>query len=240
MTIFTPTAAHWRAPPLPPTWVLQTSASSVQWGYTFSDQPTKGEYAAAIKAIADAGYTDPGACNPVRNFRLPGSVNLKPGRNSFVSHLVEFHPEREYTLAQICTALNVTPAPAESLTLRPIRLSDDGADDVMAWLSAQGLLLSRPNPQGWAGVICPNSGEHSDGNPEGRYNPSMRAYCCLHSHCIDLDSHTFLDWVAANGRPKHAPGLREELLAAVLDQTLAKPNPTATFPDKAAEENAQV
>lgn len=227
-------------PALPPTWVMETSEGSFQWGYAFSEQPTKAEYAAAIRAIADAGYTDPGACNPVRNFRLPGSVNLKPNKNSFASRLVEFHPEREYTLEAICTALQVTPAPAESLGVRPIRLSDDGADDVMAWLSGQGLLLSLPNPAGWAGVICPNSGEHSDGNPEGRYSPATRSYCCLHSHCVDLDSHTFLDWVAANGGPKHAPGLREELLAAVMDQTLAKLKPTKAFPDRGAEVIAEV
>jgi hypothetical protein len=110
----------------------------------------------------------------------------------------------------------------------------------MAWLSAQGLLLSLPNPAGWAGVICPNSAEHSDGNPEGRYSPATRSYCCLHSHCVDLNSHVFLDWVAENGGPKHAPGLRDELLAAVMDQTLAKLQPTAEFPDKGAEVIAEV
>ena len=227
-------------PTVPPTWVIETSEGSYQWGYTFSEQPTKGEYAAAIRAVADAGYTDPGACNAVRNFRLPGSINLKPNKNRFAARLVEFYPEREYTLSELCAGLGVTPAPADSLTLRPIRLSDDGADDVMAWLSGQGLLLSKPNPQGWAGVICPNSGEHTDGNPEGRYNPAMRAYCCLHSHCLEFDSHTFLDWVAAQGGPKHAPGLRDELLAAVMDQTLAKLQPTEAFPDKGAEVIAEV
>lgn len=227
-------------PPLPPTWIIETSAGSFQWGYAFSDQPTTADYAAAIRAIADAGYTDPGACNAVRNFRLPGSVNIKPGRNNFVAQLTEFHPEREYTLPDICAALGVTPAPAESLGVRPIRLSDDGADDVMAWLSSQGVLLSTPNPAGWAGVICPNSGEHTDGNPEGRYSPSTRSYRCLHSHCVDFDSHAFLEWVSVNGGPKHAPGLREELLAAVMDQTLSKLTPTEAFPDKGAEVIAEV
>lgn len=227
-------------PPLPPTWIIETSAGSFQWGYAFSDQPTTADYAAAIRAIADAGYTDPGACNAVRNFRLPGSVNIKPGRNNFVAQLTEFHPEREYTLPEICAALGVTPAPAESLGVRPIRLSDDGADDVMAWLSSQGVLLSTPNPAGWAGVICPNSGEHTDGNPEGRYSPSTRSYRCLHSHCVDFDSHAFLEWVSVNGGPKHAPGLRDELLAAVMDQTLSKLTPTEAFPDKGVEVIAEV
>jgi hypothetical protein len=79
-------------PTVPPTWVIETSEGSYQWGYTFSEQPTKGEYAAAIRAVADAGYTDPGACNAVRNFRLPGSINLKPNKNRFAARLVEFHP----------------------------------------------------------------------------------------------------------------------------------------------------
>jgi hypothetical protein len=227
-------------PTVPPTWIIETSEGSYQWGYTFSEQPTKGEYAAAIRAVADAGYTDPGACNAVRNFRLPGSINLKPNKNRFAARLVEFHPEREYTLAELCAGLNVTPAPADSLTLRPIRLSDDGADDVMAWLSGQGLLLGLPKRNGWADIICPNKAEHTDGNPEAGYNPAMRAFRCLHSHCIDLDSHTFLDWVAAQGGPKHAPGLRDELLAAVMDQTLAKLQPTEAFPDKGAEVIAEV
>jgi hypothetical protein len=228
-----------KLPPIEPTWKMETSPGSFQWGYVFSEQPTKGEYAAAIKAIAEAGYTDPGAINAVRNFRLPGSVNLKPGRDNFASVLVEFHPERDFTLAEICTALDVTPGDV-SAVYRPIRISDDGTDDVMVWLSEQGLLLSRPNQEGWAGVICPNSAQHTDGNPEGRYLPTSRAYCCLHSHCLELDSSVFLQWVADNGGPKHTPGLREELLATVMDSALGKLQPTTAYPDAAAAVIAEV
>jgi len=231
-----------KTPPLAPTWVMETSPGSFQWGYAFSldDQPTKADYSAAITAIAAAGYSDPGAVNPVRNFRLPGSVNLKPGRDNFASVLTEFHPERQFSLPQICEALGVTPAEVGSSPYRPIRVSDDGADDVLAWLSNQGLLLSKPNAEGWAGVICPNSAEHSDGNPEGRYNPSMRAFCCLHSHCIDLDSNTFLTWVGEQGGPHHAPGLRDELLASMMLDALGKLHPTEAFPDEAKRVIAEV
>jgi hypothetical protein len=229
-----------KIPPLEPTWKMETSEGSFQWGYAFSEQPTKMDFSAAIKAIADAGYTDSGAINAVRNFRLPGSINLKPDRNNFASKLVEFHPEREFTLEQICAALDVVPAPADSVGVRPIRLTDDGADDVMAWLSGQGLLLSKPNAEGWAGVICPNSAEHTDGNPEGRYMPANRAYCCLHSHCLEVDSSAFLKWVSDNGGPKHAPGLREELLTMAMDQALSKLTPSDMFTDDAAAVIAEV
>ena len=55
-----------KTPPLPPTWIMETSLGSFQWGYAFNEQPSKAEFSAAIKAIADAGYTDPGATNAVR------------------------------------------------------------------------------------------------------------------------------------------------------------------------------
>jgi hypothetical protein len=227
-------------PPLEPTWKMETSEGSFQWGYAFSEQPTKADFAAAIKAIADAGYTDKGAINAVRNFRLPDSINLKPDRNNFAAKLVEFHPERDFTLEQICKALDVVPAPADSVGVRPIRISDDGADDVMAWLSGQGLLLSKPNAEGWAGVICPNSAEHTDGNPEGRYMPANRAYCCLHSHCLEIDSSVFLKWVADNGGPKHAPGLRDELLTMAMESALSKLTPSDMFTDDANSVIAEV
>jgi hypothetical protein len=226
-------------PPLEPTWKMETSEGSFQWGYVFNEQPTKADFSAAIIAIAEAGYTDKGAINAVRNFRLPGSVNIKPDRNAFKSVLREFHPERDFSLKQICTALNVTPA-ASVDAYKPIRISDDGTDDVMVWLSEQGLLLSRPNQEGWAGVICPNSASHTDGNPEGRYMPANRAYTCLHSHCIDFGSSVFLDWVADNGGPKHTPGLREELLASVMGAAVNKLQPTEAFPDAAAAVIAEV
>jgi hypothetical protein len=229
-----------KEPPLAPTWIMETSPGNYQWGYAFGEQPTKAEYAAAIEAIAEAGYTDPGACNPVRNFRLPGSVNLKPTAGGFVARLVEFDRKREYSLAEICAAMNVTPKPVSSSGPRPVRLADDGADDVAAWLSGRGLVLSNPNPQGWMGVVCPNADAHTDGNPEGRYLPSGRAYCCLHSHCIDIDSSWFLDWVAEQGGPKHSPGLRDELLQQAMLQTIGRLTPPPEMAAEAAEALAEV
>jgi hypothetical protein len=227
-------------PPLAPTWIMETSEGSFQWGYAFSEQPSKGDFTAAIKAIAKAGFTDPGATNAVRNFRLPGSVNLKPGRGNFASRLVEFHPEREYTLADICTALDVVPDPTDTAQNNPIRLADTGKDSVMTWLNEQGLVLSPPNGEGWMGVVCPNNGEHTDGNIEGRYKPLDRSYCCLHGHCVDFSSQMFLDWVADNGGPEVDHGLRDELIAEKMSSALSKLTPNEIYRDTAAELIAEV
>ena len=231
-----------KTPPLAPTWIIETSRDNYQWGYTFGldDQPRTGEFAAAIKAIAQAGYTDGGAINPVRNFRLPGSVNLKPGKGDFAARLVELHIDREFTLAGICAALGVEPGEADTAVRQRLAVADDGLDDVLRWLDSSALVLEGRNPEGWYGVQCPNHAEHSDGNPMGRYMPVTRAYTCFHEHCGDWDSRRFLEWVDAEGGPKHAPGLRDDLLAATMTSALSVIAPTDTFPDRAREVIAQV
>ena len=229
-----------KEPPLAPTWIMETSEGSYQWGYAFSDQPSKGDFTAAIKAIAKAGYTDPGATNAVRNFRLPGSINLKPGRGNFASVLIEFHPEREYNLEDICTALDVVPDPADTATNVAIRLADTGKDSVVTWLNEQGMIMSPANGEGWMGIVCPNNAEHTDGNIEGRYKPLDRSFCCLHGHCVDFSSQMFLDWVANNGGPEVDHGLRDELLAEKMNMALSKLTPNDVYRDTAAELIAEV
>ena len=228
-----------KTPPIEPSWILETSEGCFQWGYIFSEQPRKGEYCAAWAAIAAAGYTDPGAGNAVRNFRIPGSANLKPERKGFVSRLVEWRPEREFTLDQLCAAFGVTPGEAQS-TYNPIRLADDGSDDVLAFLNDHGLVASAPNHDGWLSVICPNAEKHSDGSPVGRYLPANRSFCCFHSSCVEINSGEFLNWVAEQGGPKHDAGLRDDLLANVMKGTLDKLTPTAAYPDEAAKIIAEV
>ena len=229
-----------KEPPLAPTWIIETSEGSFQWGYAFDEQPTKGEFSAAIKAIAEAGYTDPGATNAVRNFRIPGSVNLKPGRDGFKARLVSFNPEREFSLPQICAALGVTPAEADTARSITFRLRDTGKDAVLDWLNDKGLVLSNVNAEGWMGVVCPNNAQHTDGQIEARYKPLDRSFCCYHGHCEDLDSRAFLRWVCDNGGPRVTPGLRDELLAEHMSHTLSKLAPTEMFSDEAAKIVAEV
>jgi hypothetical protein len=90
------------------------------------------------------------------------------------------------------------------------------------------------------GVICPNNAEHTDGNPEGRYKPLDRTYCCLHSHCVDFDSKSFLAWVAANGGPTVTAGLRDDLIAEAMQIALSKISPSDMFTDSSEAKIAEV
>lgn len=222
-----------KVPPdtLLPTWVIETSPGNFQWGFVFQldAQPTTAVYSAAIKAIAAAGYTDGGAINPVRNFRLPGSINLKPGKGLFEAKLIGLWRDREHTLEGICEALGVVPGEPDGGGHRGLSIGDDGNDDVLAWATAQGQVLEGRNADGWYGVVCPNAEAHSDGNSMGRYLPATRGYCCFHEHCCDWDSARYLAWVEAQGGPKHAHGLREELLAIKMESALAKISPSPLF-----------
>jgi hypothetical protein len=105
-----------KIPPLEPTWKIETSPGNYQWSWVLSEQVPVAVADAAERAFAEAGYTDGGAINAVRNWRIPGSINIKPGRNRFASVLTEFHPERDFTVEQVCAALGVTPAEADTAT----------------------------------------------------------------------------------------------------------------------------
>jgi rRNA maturation protein Nop10 len=48
---------------------------------------------------------------------LPGSINQKPGRNSFKARIVSF-TGKEYTLKEICDALGVVPDEATTSKYR--------------------------------------------------------------------------------------------------------------------------
>jgi hypothetical protein len=143
-------------------------------------------------------------------------------------------------LPEICDALGVVPDPADTATNVAIRLADTGKDSVVTWLNEQGMILSAANGEGWMGIVCPNNAEHTDGNIEGRYKPLDRSFCCLHGHCVDFSSQMFLDWVADNGGPTVSHGLRDELLAEKMKDTLSKLTPNDVYRDTAAEVIAEV
>lgn len=222
-----------KTPPLKPTWIIETSPGNFQWGYVYSEQPTTGEHCAAIIAIAKAGYSDPGATNAVRNCRLPGSINQKPGRDSFEARLTEFNKGTEYTVEEICAAFDVVPGEASTSKYISFHVKDTGNDSVLKWLNEQSLVLSNINNSGWINIVCPNNAEHTDGNVAAGYKPLDRSFCCHHGHCQDFKSTEFLKWVCDNGGPDVKPGLRDDIISAEMKEMNDKLPPNTMFQDDA-------
>jgi hypothetical protein len=228
-----------KTPPVKPTAIVETSEGSYQYWFAYSEQPTVEEQTVFVEALGAADYTDRGARNAVRNCRLPGSVNRKPGKEEFICREVEFNPGVEYTIQELIAAFGVTPAEPGTARAITFRVKDNGADTVLAWLSENSLVLSGTNAAGWCGVVCPNHAEHTDGSIEARYKPQDRSFCCHHGHCDGLDSKFFCDWVAEQGGPRAIPGLRDDLIAEYTSK-INKLTPTEEFPDKGKETIADV
>lgn len=79
-----------------PSWIMETSAGSYQWGYLIEPCTDLDRFAALMSALGAGGVTDAGALGFNRLMRLPGSLNTKEGRGGFVSRLVEWNPERTW------------------------------------------------------------------------------------------------------------------------------------------------
>jgi hypothetical protein len=98
-----------------PTWIIETSPGNHQWGYMLKAwDPDIPKADALFKALVEAGLQDKGVNTACRLFRIPGSVNLKKGRDNFEAKLVHFDHERVYTLTSLAKALASGPATPSS------------------------------------------------------------------------------------------------------------------------------
>lgn len=111
------TAAQWRAtavivlddvgakaarPPVHPTWVMETSPGCEQWGFALRRPITDKRTAdTLIRALADAGWTDPSSLNRMRWFRLPGS---RPVNKTHAARLRRIVPHVRYDDAHALAA----------------------------------------------------------------------------------------------------------------------------------------
>jgi hypothetical protein len=187
-------------------YLLETSAGNYQVGYLFDAPLGEVDSERLRQACIAAGLGDKGSLqNPHRWCRAPGSVNVKPGRNGFESRLVEWHPERRFTLDALADALGITlGAKLNGSAQRPNRKGLDYSkldaipDSRFQFLRSIKLgekgsvLNARANADGFFPIICPwfddRDHGHSGHDQSGSgYRPSMGgddppAFACHHSH----------------------------------------------------------
>ena len=221
-----------------PTWVIETSTGNFQWGYLLKEWTTDIEGGDALFAgLVTAGLQDPGVRTSCRLFRIPGSVNDKPGRNGFVSVLRDFEPSRVYTLKSLAAALKVKPGDVRK------RVPDTGErpaagqpDPTFAWLHEKGMVRTEMGG-GWWEIRCPFHEEHTDGRDDARYLPLAASHSgrpnveCWHGHGLDKDTYRerFKQWLADEGAPpmeaSNPDGSLEALRAFMRNLPSGKPKP---------------
>jgi hypothetical protein len=172
----------------PPSIVIETSPGNYQATYLFTEPQTDLKAVAALnQATVDAGLCDAGAKSPATRWgRLPFAVNGKSDPAT-PCRLVEWHPQRRYTIEQIMDGLelayptapepkkrgrpaggSVAPDPARlSAAIDQRELGEDvhipRADEnpVISGLKQLGL-YKRPLGSGKHDVTCPWVHEHTD------------------------------------------------------------------------------
>jgi hypothetical protein len=221
-----------------PTWKLETSEGNFQWGYllkTWDADIPKAD--ALFKALVDAGLQDKGVNTACRLFRIPGSVNLKPGRNGWQAKLVECDDSIVYTLGTLAKALGVKPGkPIEAKVDSGERPGAGRPDPFLDWLQAEGHWTDTATG-GWHLIVCPFADEHTDERIDAKYLPSFASMDgkhkveCHHAHGEPKPAYftRFHEWATAEGAPTGTtdPTKLREMFAAIRTEPV-QPRVAAT------------
>lgn len=188
------------APGVEPTYILETSPGSFQWGYALegTEHGDLGRFEALVKAIHGLGFGDAGAGGSYRVVRVPGSANLKPGRDGFLSRLTHWEPDNWYIMDRLAFDFGLDLDNLPVVDTSPPRLKAGGAavegnDQLLKWLVDHGMVVS-DNGGEFIDIICPWADQHTTGANTAGYSPlgrgsggwsEVRGFACLHEHCAD-------------------------------------------------------
>jgi hypothetical protein len=203
-----------------PTCVIETSPGNSQWFYRLSE-PVLSVSAAkylmgpVLKSEVDGvALTDQGARGVTRICKLPEGRNLKKALGSpFQNQVLAWNPKLSYSPETICGWFGREYDPdATGGETRSAATAEVAAEcDLVQALEAEGLLLrGAPKETGWWDIICPWSGEHSDGRDDGTaikiHGDGSWTFKCQHGHCADRKAGDLHHWLAESGYSVTAPG----------------------------------
>ena len=238
-------------PKIAPSVRMETSSGNEQWLYFIEpyDVSTVGELELAqgyLRELAETGFTDKASKSVSRVFRVPGSINVKPGRNNFATRVIEWEPDRVWDLEDLMREFGIT-KPTVATTRAEYHIRDDieyPDDPVLVWLQSLGRLGEKSGD--WYTINCPWGGGHSEGGEItagyspfgiGRF-PLERGFQCFHEHCNTQSAKSFLAWVQEQGGPSCAVVGIRELELPTLRAALKAGNPddrmkmlSATLPE---------
>ena len=205
-----------KASPVPPSYKMETSPGNFQHGYRIKPERDLELCEYVVRRAAELGYTDKGAGGCNRLVRLPGSANLKPGRENFKSRVTEWNPDRVWDIRDLAKLLGIDIS-NEALWRSPVVpvncLAEGNThvgetdDALLKWLQDNGR-VSKDNGEEFVEIICPWSHEHTTGEVSAGYSPQgrgsdkfrdSRAFHCFHEHCSERGINELEKFAIENG-----------------------------------------
>lgn len=214
-------------PPVEPAWKIETSAGNYQYGYLIEPTDNFKRAEALLEYGHGKGWGDAGAGGAYRIVRIPGSCNLKPGRDKFIARAMVARELEVWPLDDLAAALGISPAELDEAERKHVgdkrTLRSGGArslpaptgqfvDPLLTWLQDNKHVIGDRGGD-FVDVVCPWAKEHTDGNNAAGYSPlgrgsdydERRSFKCLHEHCKDRHYAEFSDWVQQHGGPDLPP-----------------------------------
>jgi len=218
-------------------WLIETSPGNYQGGILLADPITDRDLATnLLNAIIAAGFCDPGASGALSRWcRLPVGINGKPKYADetgapFRCRLVEWRPDKRYTVQEIIDGLKLQLNPAgrskkkaNPATSNQRRLGNQ-ADDVFTPKAVENPVVSvlkdrglykTPLGSGMHDITCPWLQEHTDELDSGTayFEPddsfSLGGFCCQHSHRDDYHINQLLEFLGvSHTEARHKPVIR--------------------------------
>lgn len=202
---------------VPSTYILESSRGSFQYGYRLHPVDNLMRFEAFVSAMGREGYTDPGAEGCNRLMRVPGSINIKPNKNNFISTITEWEPDRVWALDDLAKAFGID---LDNLPVKQLRTQSpgseavalEGVDPMLDWLRETNLIVSDNGD--WIDIPCPWADQHTSGSDTAGYSAlgrgedewvQNRSFNCLHEHCANKNLKDFVKWAVKEGGP-HVTG----------------------------------
>ena len=199
-------------PPVEPSWKIETSEGNEQWGYMLNAGDDFERYEQLVEHCHQQGWGDAGAGGSYRLMRVPGSANLKEGRDNFRS-VIKHWDALVWTLDELAEDLDFTftkedtyGKTEETETTAPPK---EGIDPLFDWLLENGHVHNDDGAT-WVSIVCPWADRHTTGENTAGYSPlgrgtgvytQTRAFNCMHEHCKDKKITKFREWASKQGAP---------------------------------------
>jgi len=192
----------------PPSIVVESSPGKRQYFWLLVDDErtfTKlEEWQQAQRQLIAAHNTDPKMINYDRVMRLPGSLHMKNRAQPHRVCILDLHPDRRYTIAEVVAAY---PATVKKQRRVVPQFIDRG--ELIELADELGLLTEQIHDDGGIHGTCPNADKHSDKAradclyypPDPEKGQTVGFVHCFHAHCEGIGPMAML-WLLKQKAPR--------------------------------------